>query len=172
MKKVVNKRAAVVGVIILATILFFGFELYRSKYALVSTHYTITDERIEERIRMVQITDLHNSEFGTDNEKLAAKVEEEEPDLIFITGDLLDSREENTEIAVNLIRRLAGSAPVYISYGNHEQEYISFPQSQWQRHSTTPRRFSSVGSTATIFPDRMPVMSVFRLSPRAQPQDV
>lgn len=109
--------------IVLILIIFTGFEYYISTYCLVSTNYSIASEKLDNSVRIVQLTDLHNSEFGPDNTRLVAKVAEQDPDLILITGDLLDSNEENTDIAVILIEHLSGIAPVYVSYGNHEKEY-------------------------------------------------
>lgn len=44
-----------------------------------------------------------------------------EPDLIFITGDLVnDKNGPDVSIAVDLIRHLTEIAPVYVSYGNQE----------------------------------------------------
>ena len=50
-------------------------------------------------------------------------MEDQDPDLILMTGDMLNSFDENTDIAVNLIEHLSAVAPVYYSYGNHEEEY-------------------------------------------------
>ena len=99
------------------------YEFWISKYGLEVTSYTMTSEKIDENIRIVQLTDLHNSVFGENNDKLVQKVRDQLPDLILITGDLLDSSKESTDIAVNLIQALKNIAPVYISYGNHEVEY-------------------------------------------------
>lgn len=113
--------AVVCAVILL--VLFLIFSLYQSKYCLMTTYYEIKTDQVKEKIRIVQLTDLHNSEFGKKNEHLVQEVDLQEPDLILITGDILNSDEENTGIAVNLITKLCGIAPVYVSFGNHEIEY-------------------------------------------------
>ena len=66
---------------------------------------------------------MHNSEFGNSNEKLLAKVQSQHPDLILLTGDLLNSDEPDTSIALNLVGALSKIAPTYASYGNHEKDY-------------------------------------------------
>lgn len=118
-----KKRIVIAGIFIFAVILYCFYELYSSKYFLTCTQYSISSSRIEEGIRIVQITDLHNSEFGPENEKLVDQVTVQEPDLIFITGDLVNSDEEGTDIATDLISALVDVAPVYVSLGNHEIAY-------------------------------------------------
>ena len=51
-------------------ILFCAFELYTSKHWLTVSHYEITSDKVEHDFRIVQLTDLHNSVFGKENEKL------------------------------------------------------------------------------------------------------
>lgn len=118
-----KKVKRVILLIILILIIFTGFEYYISTYCLTETNYSITSEKLDNSIRIVQLTDLHNSEFGSDNKRLVKKVAGQEPDFIVITGDLLNSSEVNTDIAVRLIENLSEIAPVYVSYGNHEKEY-------------------------------------------------
>lgn len=118
-----KKVKRIILLIVLILIIFTGFEYYISIHCLTKTNYLIKSEKPDNSIHIVQLTDLHNSEFGSDNKRLVKKVAGQEPDLIFITGDLLNSNEENTDIAVSLIEQLSEIAPVYVSYGNHEKEY-------------------------------------------------
>lgn len=98
------------------------------KNDLCVTKYSIT-QKITQKIRIVQLTDLHNAEFGENNSELVELVSSQNPDLIFMTGDMLNGVEENTEIVTELIRNLIKVAPVYFSYGNHEVKWERrFPQ--------------------------------------------
>lgn len=84
---------------------------------------SVTDDRVPEAfsgLRIVQISDFHNSLYGEENEKLIRLVKKSSPDLIVITGDLIDSRNTNTKIAADFIIRIAAIAPVYYVAGNHE----------------------------------------------------
>lgn len=118
-----KKVKRVILLLVSILIVFTGCEFYISAYCITSTNYSITSEKMDNSLRIVQLTDLHNSKFGPDNKRLVRKVAEQKPDLILITGDLLNSNEENTDIAVTLIECLSEIAPVYVSYGNHEKEY-------------------------------------------------
>ena len=108
-------------------LLFLGIttcqNLDQSKHSLSCSSYQIPSDKIDTPIRILQLTDLHNSEFGEDNQELIDRIASQSPDLILLTGDLLNSGEPVTEIAVNLISSLCKIAPVYLSLGNHEIEY-------------------------------------------------
>lgn len=119
MKKLIN----IILFILLAFATILAFSLYSSKYFLSESSYTIGSSKISEPIHIVQLTDLHNSEFGKNNSRLVKRVAAQKPDLILVTGDLLNQDEENTEIATTLIKGLAEIAPLYVSYGNHESGY-------------------------------------------------
>ena len=99
------------------------YTLLLSKLALSVTRFELSQPKLTQPLRIVQLTDLHNSEFGKGNERLIRKVREQQPDLILLTGDMLNQYEERTDVPVNLIRELSQIAPVYASYGNHEVQY-------------------------------------------------
>ena len=121
MKKNRSKRiCAIVGVFIV--VLMLGISLSTSSHALTTTHYTLSSTTISS-LRIVQLTDLHNSEFGEENSRLIDAVRAQSPDLILLTGDRLNSDEQRRDIATNLIAKLCDIAPVYFSNGNHEIEY-------------------------------------------------
>ena len=102
--------------IMLATLALVSWSLFASRYGLEQSNYVLSSPKLTAPIRMVQLTDLHNSEFGEDNERLVRMVSRQHPDLILMTGDMLNGREDEKEIAVSLVRRLAEVAPVYFSY--------------------------------------------------------
>lgn len=87
------------------------------------TEYSIDSEKMTGGFRILLISDLHNTEFGRENEKLLCRMKETEPDLICMAGDMLNGDEQETEILVNLIEQASAIAPVCVSYGNHETEY-------------------------------------------------
>ena len=117
-----HKWAFVILVLLLIGIIVER-NLYQSKYSLNYSSYQITSDKINTPVRILQLTDLHNNEFGENNQELIDRVASQSPDLILITGDLLNSDESRTDIATNLISSLCDIAPIYISLGNHEVEY-------------------------------------------------
>ena len=69
--------------------------------------------------KIVQLSDLHGHEYGEGNSDLLARVAGERPDLIVITGDLID-REGQLQMVPALAKGLAAIAPTYYVTGNHE----------------------------------------------------
>lgn len=70
--------------------------------------------------RIVHVSDLHNAVFGKENEKLVSLIESASPDIIAITGDMIDSRSTNVDVALDLAEKLVQTAPCYYVTGNHE----------------------------------------------------
>ncbi len=73
-----------------------------------------------EGFRIAHISDLHNAEFGKENEKLLKMIKEAEPDIIAITGDVVDCHRTNVDVALNFAKKAVEIAPCYYVAGNHE----------------------------------------------------
>lgn len=99
-----------------------GWIIWGNK-ALMINEITIKNEKIPDNFsgfRIAQISDLHNAEFGKDNKKLLSLLETCEPDIILLTGDLVDSRNTDIEIAISFSEKASAIAPTYYVSGNHE----------------------------------------------------
>ncbi len=94
---------------------------YSSTTAVV-TRYELSAP-LPEKLRIVQLTDLHNASFGEDNKDLVKQIRDLQPDLIFLTGDMVNSNERNISVLTGLLKKLVTIAPVYVSYGNHETSW-------------------------------------------------
>ena len=70
--------------------------------------------------KIAQISDLHNASFGQDNQTLLELLRQTNPDIIAITGDLIDSRRTDVEVAARFVEQAVRIAPVYYVTGNHE----------------------------------------------------
>ena len=87
------------------------------------THYSITSNQLPDSFdgfKIAVVSDLHKARFGSDNSQITRKIEEEHPDIIAITGDLVDSNRTDTETAIALVHKLMQIAPCYYVTGNHE----------------------------------------------------
>ena len=91
--------------------------------ALMVNTVTVTAGRIPAAFsgfRIAQVSDLHNAEFGENNARLIGLLSESRPDIIVITGDLVDSGHTDIDIAVSFAEEADRIAPVYYVTGNHE----------------------------------------------------
>lgn len=89
----------------------------------------ISDKRIRKHCRAVVLADLHNKRYGRDNEKLLEAIREQQPDLVFVAGDMLTARPgKNPEPALKLLDDLVKEYPVYYGNGNHEYRIKIYPE--------------------------------------------
>lgn len=112
-------KSALVLLIVIALLLFCS---YQNRH-LETTYYTYKAEQLGadlEGYRIVQISDLHNVKFGKNNQKLVDRIRECEPDMIVLTGDLVDSNHTNVDRAVQFVDEIVKICPVYYVTGNHE----------------------------------------------------
>lgn len=116
--------AAVCLILLLAVGIAAGISAYQCATELTGVRYEVPSE-LSEPIRIVQLTDLHGWEFGEGNRDLVELVTAQEPDLILMTGDMMDRSDENADVACALIEALTPVAPVYFGYGNHEYAWMS-----------------------------------------------
>lgn len=108
----------------LATVcILFIFWIIWGNTALTVNEISISSDRLPASFsgfRIAQVSDLHNTEFGEDNASLLQMLAECQPDIIVITGDLIDSQHTDKEIALSFAQESVKIAPTYYVTGNHE----------------------------------------------------
>ena len=110
---------AVVVIVLVALVIWIAW----GNTALELNTYTISSSKLPQSFdgyRIAHVSDLHNAEMGKDNEKLLTMLRDADPDMIAITGDLIDSRNTDIEVALQFIREAVKIAPCYYVTGNHE----------------------------------------------------
>lgn len=99
--------------------------------ALELNTYTVSSDRLPEAFdgyRIAQVSDLHNAELGEDNETLLKMLRDAHPDIIAITGDLIDSRHTDVGVALNFIQEAVQIAPCCYVTGNHEARISAYAE--------------------------------------------
>ena len=109
-------------IIIIAIILIIlgAVYLYWGNNSLTVGRHTLSLANLPESFsgfRIVQVSDLHNKDFKG---RLIRKISSLNPDIIVITGDIIDSRHTDTDIALKFAENAVNIAPVYYVTGNHE----------------------------------------------------
>ena len=86
---------------------------------LKTVTYSVESDKISQSVRIALITDLHGCWYGKEQENLLRAVEQENPDIILLGGDIFDDEVpyEKSEITVE---KLAKKYPCYYVSGNHE----------------------------------------------------
>lgn len=108
------------------------------------TKYEIDNNKISGEIsgyKIVQLTDIHSIRSNSQKDKIVNKVKKQNPDVIFLTGDLVDSdyyseqdlkyREGKIDVVegltIEFVRELVDICDVYYVYGNHEMILLDDP---------------------------------------------
>ena len=114
-----KKLLAIFTAIVLALSIFLIWQ----NNSIVITKIEITNEKIPDNFsgyKIVQISDLHNKKFGKNQSILLNKIENLNPDIIVITGDLIDKSKTNIPVAMQFINSAVKILPTYYVNGNHE----------------------------------------------------
>lgn len=123
-KKKVKSKKRMIRLIVAVVILFvlFVWLVFENK-ALQTTVYEVKvseENSALDGFTIVQISDLHNANFGREQSRLIEAIREQEPDMIAVTGDMVDSSHTDLDVAMDFIEGAVEIAPVYYVTGNHE----------------------------------------------------
>ncbi len=127
MKKFTIKRC-IIFILVAALVALIVWTVWDNAILEINT-YTIVSDRVPpgfSGLRIAQVSDLHNTQIGDDNEKLLAKLREAEPDIIVITGDLVSVYRMDIDAALRFAERAVEIAPCYYVTGNHEAGIVEY----------------------------------------------
>ena len=115
-KNIIVFTVAAVLILLIIWIAYGNTDLEINKFNIKSENIPAEFDNF----RIVQVSDLHNSEFGENNEKLITMLKKADADIIAITGDMIDSRNTNVDVALTFVKEAVKIAPTYYVNGNHE----------------------------------------------------
>ncbi|SDA19167.1 hypothetical protein SAMN02910447_01395 [Ruminococcus sp. YE71] len=139
-KTKLKKRLKVWGIVLAV---LFVFSVLNNKWLTVS-EYDFTDSRIENGFTIVQVSDLHNARFGRGNRRLIERIRSLSPDIIAITGDLVDGSFTNVSVGVDFCEQAAAICPTYYVTGNHEH---------WLSDDEKRQLFDGIRDSGTVILD-------------------
>lgn len=112
-----------------ALAVFFLLVMAYDGNRFVVREYHCSDKRIKKDLSAVLLSDLHSKSFGKDNGKLLKAIDQINPDLILIAGDMYTAgKGQETKTAKDLVCKLAQRYPVYYGNGNHEHKTRLYPE--------------------------------------------
>jgi len=120
--KALSKKKKIILAVACVAVVLFAIELIRSNSFTTAEEYTFESELLPSEfdgVTIVQISDFHNAGESY-CERLLEKVEEQNPDYIFITGDIADSVRTDVSRANYFLERVSELAPCYLVWGNHD----------------------------------------------------
>lgn len=129
-----NKRKLIIEIIIALLVVLLAIFIIvtvRENNTLELNYITVNNSTLPsgfEGFRIAHVSDLHNSEWGENNERLINLLKASRPDIIAITGDIVDRNRTNVEIAVNFAKESTKIAPCYYVSGNHESAIPNYDQ--------------------------------------------
>lgn len=118
-----SKKSKTIFIFLLIAVLLSACWIAYDNRNIQVNELTIKSDNLPEDFigyRIAHVSDLHNTEFGKDNAQLLSSIRNSEPDIIVITGDIIDSRHTDVQIARDFINNASEIAPVYYVTGNHE----------------------------------------------------
>lgn len=109
---------------IIAALILIVLLIYWQNNSLQISKYQLVYKDLPESFdgyRIIQISDLHGKTFGAKNSTLVKKIKSMEPDIIFVTGDMMSSTKQDGGAFLDFLELFDQLCPVYMCLGNHEQ---------------------------------------------------
>ena len=122
MQKTFGKRMVRLLVGLLFLLLFLLF-CYCENNVITTSEYEVASDKLSKDFDgtvIIHVSDLHNKLFGEGQGRLIKKINEQNPDFIVITGDLIDSNHPDVEKGLLFVAQAVKIAPVYFVTGNHD----------------------------------------------------
>ena len=106
--------------------------IYCENNFLEKTRYIYKSKKIPKSFdgfKIIQISDLHDKTFGRDNKNLIRIIDDENPDIIVVTGDIYYYYNGKIENSLNFLQNISKTYKVYLVTGNHE-----YKDKNWETH--------------------------------------
>lgn len=130
-----KKRILIIICVVLAVILSLGVWVVTDNSRIVISDYTVKSDNLPKSFysyRIAHVSDLHNAEFDRDNAKLLKVLQRCSPDIIAITGDIIDSKKTDVDVAILFVKEAMKIAPCYYVTGNHESNLADEAYSEFE----------------------------------------
>lgn len=159
MKKRTKKGLFITFIVLISLIFFFYFQ----NNSIVTTKITIDSAKVPssfDDFTIVQLSDLHGKNFGTNQRTLVQKIKKANPNLIVFTGDLIDSRRYHEENSLTLMAELVHIAPIYYVTGNHEWRSGKFSSLEKKLNHLGVRVMRNSADEITIGTDKIQIIGI------------
>lgn len=115
--------------ILAVLVVFFVAVMIYDVNRFVTVRYKLSSPKLKKSCRFVMLSDLHNKQFGKDNEKLLAAIRRLNPDGILMAGDMITAKTgQDMQPTLRFMGKLAEEYPVFYGSGNHEYRLALYPE--------------------------------------------
>lgn len=129
-----SKRLSIIAAFLVLAILSSLLLVY-GNFSLEIDFIKVENEKANalDGVKIAHISDYHNRKSKHMDSQLFDALEKNAPDIIFITGDLIDCNKTDVQKAIELCQRLCDYAPVYYVTGNHECNFSILNQEAFDK---------------------------------------
>lgn len=132
----------IIIIMFLAMIFVVAGLIYISVNVLKVKRYTVENSKLPkdfDGLKIVHISDVHSKIFGKDNSGVINRVLKINPDIVIMSGDIIDKREKDIEKFISMYKTIYEKYPTYYSIGNHERNL------GWKKYKKYLKRLQSCG---------------------------
>ena len=105
-----NYTILMIIIISLIIIALISIYLYFENNAIQITNIDVKSPTVPDSFNdftIVHISDLHNKDFGKGQNNIIDKIRETNPDIIVVTGDIIDSYDTHVDITAEFINGIS-----------------------------------------------------------------
>lgn len=112
-------------------------------------------------LNIVQLSDLHDCRYGKDNEILFEKIKACKPDVVVLTGDMINKYQSVSQELYQLYKKLSALCPCIYSLGNHELKDRNKSSENFSEYINTVQKCGIIVSDNEIHPLQLKGVSCF-----------
>lgn len=114
------------AIVAIWTLLFLTY-IYFQLHTVSITRYTVPVKNLPAAFTgftILHLSDLHSKTYGHNQQQLLAIINQEQFDLVALTGDLVDRHNQALEPTLDLVKGLSAKPMFYVT-GNHDWQFTS-----------------------------------------------
>lgn len=115
-------RKKIQKILLIACILYTSYGIYMGQTSPTYDAVNIAVKNLSTPLKIVQLSDIHISTLMTEDKvkKIVDKVNATNPDIIVLTGDIVDTKTKFANEAISELKNLKANYGIYYVLGNHE----------------------------------------------------
>ena len=140
------QTVGVVLVIILISLLIVM--IWHDMHHFAVKTYELHSGKLQHNLRICLLSDLHGKDYGHNNQELLAAVNQAEPDVILVAGDMITFGQKDMsgcDNAINFLTALSRKYPVYLGNGNHECKLEEYADDVGEQYLQYAKKLETAG---------------------------